>query len=336
MPQPQAIQKPVPPEKSALPEPVIKTMPEKYIGAPAGKPPIVREVVETKTQIVPPPAPPAVPAEKKAAPKSKRRIIVLGAAVVILAGFGAAAYVIFAPTKPAEPINVNTNTNTNANTLANTNANLPPINTNANVNVNANANANVNTPPPPPPNTGVDSDSDGLTDVEEGAIYGTNPFNTDSDNDTFNDGNEASHLYDPMKKAPGMLKDSSVLRTTSNATEGYNALVPAKWTATGENTGQFLVAAPTGEFFEVLSAEKPQSQSLVEWYLSMSPGTDATEVERVKTLQGYDALRSPDRLTTYVDAGNGRVFTLVYSFDGQSHLEFRTTYEALVGSFTLN
>ena len=77
------------------------------------------------------------------------------------------------------------------------------------------------------------------------------------------------------------------------------------------------------------------NQPLVEWYLALSPGSSSGDVERFKTDQGYDALRSPDRLTAYIDAGDGRVFTLAYSYDGQEKIEYRTTYEAFIASFTL-
>ena len=186
-----------------------------------------------------------------------------------------------------------------------------------------------------PPNTGVDSDSDGLTDVEETTIYGTDPHKLDTDGDSFNDGNEVSHLYDPNTKSPALLKDSKAILAEKNDAEGYTVLVPTKWTMGGENTVQFMANAPTGEFFEVLVTDKPKDQSLVEWYLAMSPGAAANDVERFKTLQGYDALRSPDRLTTYIDPGNGKIYTLTYSYDDKSTLEFRTTYEAFVGGFKL-
>jgi len=63
------------------------------------------------------------------------------------------------------------------------------------------------------PNTGVDSDSDGLTDVEEKDIYKTDPYNFDTDADTFNDGNEVSHLYDPNKKRRLCLRMPNLTRS---------------------------------------------------------------------------------------------------------------------------
>lgn len=47
-----------------------------------------------------------------------------------------------------------------------------------------------------------DSDTDGLTNEEE-RLYGTDPFNKDSDGDGYSDGVEIKGGYNPLKKAPG-------------------------------------------------------------------------------------------------------------------------------------
>lgn len=332
--------------------PIIKTMPEKFIGAAAGKPPVVRQIIETKTVASPLPSKP--PAPKPPAKRSnKRRNIIIIAAVVLLAGAGTAVYILLMPASPAPvkpPVNVNK-------PVVNANVNVPPpppapvcgnsvVENGEQCDLGPQNGAvgsacsatcqTVEVKPLPPPNTGVDSDSDGLTDAEETTIYGTNPFNTDSDGDTFNDGNEAAHLYDPTKKTPALLKDAAYEKVVANKTEGYSVVVPSKWAVSGEDTAQLIIDAPSGELFEVLVTDKPKDQSLVEWYLAMSPGTAESDVIRFKTLQGYDALRSPDRLTTYIDPGNGKLYTLTYSYDDKTTLEFRTTYEAFMQGFSLN
>lgn len=327
--------------------PAIKTMPEKYIGAAPGKPPVVREVVETK--VVASSAPPKpVPPKSSVQGSKKRRNIIIVSVIIILAGLGAAAYILFMPA-PVLPPPVNTNQ-----PAVNTNINVPPPPPapvcgndvlengeqcdagvkNGAVDSTCNASCQIVDPkPPPPPNTGVDSDSDGLTDAEEMTIYGTDAYNLDSDYDTFNDGNEVSHLYDPTVKAPALLKDSKVITVKNSEAEGYMVLVPLKWSEAEPSITQFIASAPTGESFSVIVTEKPNDQSLVEWYMSMSPGSSESDVERFKTLQGYDALRSPDRLTAYIDPGNGKLYTLTFNYDDKAALEFRTTYEAFVGGF---
>ena len=73
--------------------PFIKTMPEKYIGAAAGKPPVVRQIVETK--VVAPPLPPKPSVPKPPVKKSsKRRNIIVVSAIVVVAGIGAAVYIL--------------------------------------------------------------------------------------------------------------------------------------------------------------------------------------------------------------------------------------------------
>lgn len=49
----------------------------------------------------------------------------------------------------------------------------------------------------------IDSDEDGLTDREEVKIYNTNPLNSDTDGDTYKDGDEVRNGYNP--NGPGRL-----------------------------------------------------------------------------------------------------------------------------------
>lgn len=331
--------------------PVIHTIPEKFIGAASGKAPLIREVVEKKIVEMNPPLPPT-PVVPRPVPKKSRKWLIIGSVAVFLIGVGTAAYILLSSPKSVPVVNTNT---------------LPPPPV---------VNVNIAPPPPAPvcgnsviengemcdagtqngivgsgctstcqievkkpvviPNTGVDSDADGLTDAEETSVYKTDIHNIDTDGDTFNDGNEVSHLYDPNLKAPAMLYDSALMRKIESAVQKYSVLVPALWNMRGEGTEQFTATSNvTADSFGVLVTPKPNDQSLVEWYLAMSPGTAASDVERFKTLKGYDALRSPDRLTVYVDGGDGRVFTLSYNYDDQQTIEYRTTYEAFIASFSI-
>lgn len=170
--------------------PEIHTMPEKLIGAPAGKAPIIREVVITTEQKAPLPIPPK--------PKKKKgNLILVITLIVVLLGVATSLVILYVPFGKKVPV---------ANLNVNTPPPPPPVNENINTNVNENVNANVPPPPPPPPRSGPDTDSDGLTDVEEVTIYKSDPRNPDADGDSFNDGNEVVHLFDPIVKAPAMLR----------------------------------------------------------------------------------------------------------------------------------
>jgi hypothetical protein len=305
--------------------PEIHAMPEKLIGAPAGRAPVVREVVVTREQKIqaPPPPPPPRPA-----PKKRGNLFLVIALVVVLLGVGVAAVILFVPLGKPVPV-----ANLNANVPPPVNVNVPPP-VNENSNENENANVNVPPPPPPPPRSGPDSDSDGLTDVEETTIYMTDPKNPDTDGDSFNDGNEVVHLFDPAIKQPALLKDSPHVRVVVNSAEGYTALTPATWTERGAGTDQYFVDAPSGEFIEILATPKPADQSIMDWYLATSPDAKATDVTGFKSYKGLNGLRSSDRLTAYLDAGD-KVLTVTYNPNGMTDYNFISTEEMVIASIDL-
>lgn len=90
-------------------------------------------------------------------------------------------------------IDTATNTNSNTNTPVNTNAtNTNVANTNT-TNTNSTLNQNVNTPV----DGTKDSDGDGIPDLQEQVFYHTDPFDSDTDNDGYTDGEEVSNGYNP-------------------------------------------------------------------------------------------------------------------------------------------
>ena len=297
--------------------PEIHTMPEKLIGAPAGHAPVLREIIVTKEQNAPAP----VPVKPK---KKKVNLVLVIALIVVLLGVSTSVVILYVPFGKNVPV-------------ANLNANVPPPppvneNTNVNANVNENVNTNVPPPPPPPPRSGPDADSDGLTDVEETTIYHSNLNNTDTDGDSFSDGNEVLHLFDPTIKAPALLKDSSYVRTSVNAAEKYTALTPASWSERGAGTDQYFIDAPSGEFFEILAVPKSKDQSIMNWYLATSPDAKAGDVAPFQTYENHlDGIRSADRLTAYIDLGD-EVLTVTYNPNGNTDYNFLTTFEMVIAS----
>ncbi len=47
----------------------------------------------------------------------------------------------------------------------------------------------------------TDTDRDGLTDVSETTVYGTNPYNWDTDGDNYSDGVEVQYGTNPLNPA---------------------------------------------------------------------------------------------------------------------------------------
>ncbi len=93
----------------------------------------------------------------------------------------------------------------------------------------------------------LDSDSDGLTDSDEVNVYGTDPYNPDTDGDRYNDGYEVSNNSDPLDPnsyPKGVLSISSPTATTIGkigktltiSWTGSSALGTANiWLASGTN-----------------------------------------------------------------------------------------------------
>lgn len=67
----------------------------------------------------------------------------------------------------------------------------------------------------------LDSDQDGLSNVEE-KMYGTDPYNPDTDGDGYTDGAEVKSGYDPLKPAPGDKIVSSSAQTATPAQTTQN------------------------------------------------------------------------------------------------------------------
>lgn len=192
----------------------------------------------------------------------------------------------------------------------------------------------VPTPPPAPEpiRPGSDTDSDGLTDVEETSVYGSNPNNPDTDGDSFIDGNEVLHLYDPTRPSPAKL-DSNPAMTTYAGALPVRFLLPEAWAtlpaggpAEGSDRVQFTLS--TGELFKVQA-------------ISMTAGTDvASEAaklfpdetfDRFRSKSGYDGLENGNRRIVVV-AIPGHWVSFVYDLGSARTIEYLRTFEMMVNS----
>ncbi len=192
------------------------------------------------------------------------------------------------------------------------------------------------TPPPPaapslPPH-GLDSDSDGLTDVEE-RLYGTDEQRVDSDADSYLDGNEVFHLYNPKAKAPGTLVESGLIKVFTGAI-GWKLYVPNGWNVVLDRPdgSAATIASGTGETFVISVEDNPQRLPLLDWYASKE--SSANGLRSFTTKGGLEGMLSADRLTA-IFAWEGKVFRLRYDLDGQTFINFRTTYEVMLNSLSL-
>ena len=184
------------------------------------------------------------------------------------------------------------------------------------------------------PPAGLDSDSDGLTDSEE-ALYGTDPHNPDTDGDSFLDGNEVFHLYDPTKINPAKLILSSLVKDVSSPL-GWSFYIPTAWNGVlnTPDGSQATIDSGHGETFTVSVQDNPNSLSLADWYLAKHPDVQAAALRSFVTKGGLEGLLSPDRLEALFK-WDGKVFLLDYVIDGQPFIYFRTTFEVMLNSLKL-
>jgi hypothetical protein len=202
--------------------------------------------------------------------------------------------------------------------------------------------ATVDTPPEPPPPpeqpklppAGLDSDSDGLTDLEE-PLYGTSPRDPDADKDSFLDGNEVFHLYNPAGGASVRLLESGLVKPFESSV-GWKIFVPTTWKIEMSGDGmEGTVITGHGETFTVTMEPNPQEEDLLDWYLKRNPGTLSSQVVAITTKSGFDGLEGADLLTTYFLWDN-MVLVFKYNLNDQTFVNFRLTYEMMKNSLFLS
>lgn len=188
--------------------------------------------------------------------------------------------------------------------------------------------------PPKKPEQGVDSDSDGLTDVEELRLFGTLVFNPDSDADSFLDGNEVFHLYDPMKINFARLSDSSVVKLYASQAGKFSLFVPASFSPVESSDGMSVTwSIPSGENIKVTSYPNPAGNNAKTWFLLQFPERTNEMMEAFTTKGGLSGLQTVDRLETIVE-GKGMIYDVQYVLGVAKSIEYRMTYAMMLNSLS--
>ncbi|MEK7183734.1 MAG: hypothetical protein AAB776_03835 [Patescibacteria group bacterium] len=190
------------------------------------------------------------------------------------------------------------------------------------------------TPEPAKPISGADTDSDGLTNVEE-LLYGTDFRNPDSDSDTFLDGNEVFHRFDPRGLAPSTLLDTGAVRVLESVELPFAMYYPTTWNPVSTPASQRVTfRSATGAGVNVLWQDKAIDVSLESWYETQVGEVKIDRLQPTITKEGYRALIGPDERVMYVEAGD-KVFTVVYDLVDAKSIEFLQTFKMMVNSFRL-
>ena len=201
---------------------------------------------------------------------------------------------------------------------------------------------------------GVDSDSDGLTDVEEQIIYGTNPSLPDTDSDGFLDGNEVFHRYNPGGTAPGTLLGSGLVK--EHLTDFFSIYYPATWTTgvvpqtdtegfvanasfvneAGEVVPSYAstsaFAAPTGEkiMMSVSAAGAQANQLEQSWREEFASSALLSTTSKT----GLRVLLTEDKLNALIVL-DGRVLLFTYEPGLKTTVDYQQTFQMMFNSIAL-
>jgi len=196
----------------------------------------------------------------------------------------------------------------------------------------------VPTPIPTPvvtePQPGKDTDSDGSTDAEE-LLYGTDYRNADTDGDSFLDGNEVFHRYNPNGPAPLTLLDTGAVRVFQAPGVPFTIYYPSAWNPVVDPSLEKVTfrSATTAAVIVTISL-KASTDNLDVWYSQNVVGATLGLPQSTYTTEGLLAMYGTDQRVAYIDGGD-KVFTLTYDLGDEKTIEYLTTFQMMLNSLTL-
>lgn len=288
---------------------IVHVMPRDFLG---------KEAKLRVDQVLPAPAPVPPVVQKIVAPLPKKPRVPLALwivlAVVFLLAVGAVAYVVFTKSTP-QPVPV-----------------VPVVSVPLPVTEPVKVPVVVEKPKVPVQST--DSDSDGITDIEE-RMYGTDYRNPDSDGDTFLDGNEVFHRYDPNGLSPSTLLDTGAVKIFTDAALPFTVYYPLSWKQSLDSAqGIVTFKTPALATVTVAWGAKDADLTVEDWVLKNVKNGNISTLKSSYTKEGYYTLRSKDDLVAYVDGGT-RVYTFTYALNGSLEISYVQTFAMMVNSFHL-
>lgn len=196
---------------------------------------------------------------------------------------------------------------------------------------------------------GRDTDSDGLTDVEE-RLYGTDPRNPDTDGDSFLDGNEVFHLYDPLEPPPAPLALSPFIDTYRHSGRyNFELLHPNVWTVQNLDRGDnsllvsdiddvvdaISIRTLTSSMFHIQIIEMEDEIGLQAQFreLMEKRGIDG-EPARYISKRGYIGYQSPEKRFVAIEVDDLWIF-FDYDVRNDRFIEYLMTFQMMINSFVL-
>jgi hypothetical protein len=185
-------------------------------------------------------------------------------------------------------------------------------------------------PEPTEPYPGTDTDSDGLTNVEE-LLYGTDFRSPDTDGDTFLDGNEVFHRYDPNGLAPSTLLDTGAVRVLERSNIPFTMYYPSSWSIDAESSSTTLAfRSSEGASITLVYEAKDTLVALKTWMKQND--ISASNIEETMTKEGYEARVANEGRAMYIDLG-AWVVSATYELGEENYsIDFLQTFKMMMNS----
>ncbi len=308
----QTIQKPASAMAKKKDDVIIHVMPNEFYGKPVTAPVVAK--------VIPKPLPPPKPVQKPVQivkpavpipPKQKRSWIwiVFLLFVVLIAGSLATYFILQALESPDVVIDDNQVEEQVINEIEEL---LDPV-------------------------PGIDADSDGLTDAEE-LIYMTDYRNPDTDGDTFLDGNEVFHRYDPLGYSPSTLLDTGAVEEFEfmyAEDVGFVIWYPKSWEVVQISNHQILFNAEKSESVSLTRVVFDENQDFESWYNSnVFKAGISSNLLPIMSKEGYVGWMSGDEFSIYIEAG-GELYVMKYDLGNEDTIEYLQTFHMMMNSFNL-
>lgn len=168
---------------------------------------------------------------------------------------------------------------------------------------------------------GQDADSDGLSNVEERLVYGTDVSLPDTDRDGFLDGNEVFHGYAPNGLSPSTLRETAIVEVFDWQDGKLSILVPKGWTIKEEG-GLVRFGATTGELFLFQKVSETFEGRVT---------AKAEDQYEMTTKQGYRALMTENQQTVIFEVGD-QVYELTYDVGIKGTLDYVQTFYMMLNT----
>ena len=167
-------------------------------------------------------------------------------------------------------------------------------------------------------------------------MYGTDYRNPDTDGDTFLDGNEVFHRYDPLGIAPSTLLDTGAVKVFSEVTLPFTVYYPTMWKATSELTKNTITfTASTAASVVITWHAKEVDLTVEDWIVTNVEEVELKSLQASYTKEGYYTLRSADDLVAYIDLGTS-VYVMTYRLSTSTEISYTQTFAMMVNSLTVS